>query len=78
MAERKSGLEVAQENLAIAERVHEKALTRVEKTKADYEKAVQNSRLAERKVRAARMIALDEDTAADAEPETGSDESDVL
>jgi hypothetical protein len=79
MAERKSPQQVAQENLELAERVYEKSQARVEKTRSDYEKAVQNNRLNERKVRAARMIALDEDVAADdgaeTEPETGDDQS---
>ena len=77
---RKTSLEIAQENLETAERVHEKAKARVEKTREAYEKAVADERLAGRKVRAARLIATDEETdAIDAEPTaaaTGDDDSD--
>jgi hypothetical protein len=62
VAKRKTAQEVANENLATAERVHEKAKARVEKTRADAEKAVEDERLARRKARAARMVALDEET----------------
>jgi len=83
---RKTGLEIAQDNLATAERVHEKAKARVEKTREAHEKAVADERLAGRKVRAARIVALDEEVdqpidpeATDAAPpQTGDDDSDVL
>jgi hypothetical protein len=65
---RKTSQEIAQENLEIAERVVVKKRERAEKTKADAEKAAAELRLAERKVKAARMIALDEDTDADIDP----------
>jgi hypothetical protein len=65
---RKSSMEVAQENLATAERVAEKATARVEKTREAHEKAVADERLAKRKLAAARMIALDEETDADEAP----------
>jgi len=58
---RKTPQEVAQEQLAVAERVVKTQSGRVEKLTADLDKAKANLRLAERKVRAARMIALDED-----------------
>jgi hypothetical protein len=58
---RKTSQEIANENLAIAERVVVKKRERAEKTKADAEKAAAELRLAERKVKAARMVALDED-----------------
>ena len=56
---RKTSQEIAQENLEIAERVLEKKQARAAKTKEDAEKAAADLRLAERKVKAARMIALD-------------------
>jgi IS5 family transposase len=66
---RKDPLQVAQENLETAERVHEKAKARVEKTREAHEKAVADERLAARKVRAARIVAVDEETdAIDPEP----------
>jgi len=65
---RKTSQEIANENLAIAERVVVKKRERAEKTKADAEKAQAELRLAERKVKAARMVALDEDT--EAAPDT--------
>jgi len=58
--ERKSAQQVADENLATAERVHEKAVARVEKTKQAHEKAVEDEKFAARKVRAAKIIATDE------------------
>jgi hypothetical protein len=62
VGERRSGLDVAKDNLATAERVHEKAKKRVETLTADLEKARENERLSGRKVKAARMVALDETT----------------
>jgi hypothetical protein len=62
MAERKSGLQVAQEALETAERVHEKSKARVEKLEADLQKAREKERLDGRKVRAARLVAVDEET----------------
>lgn len=86
MAQRKTPQQVAQENLDTAERVHEKAVARVDKLKADYDKAVADEAFAARRVRAARMLALDEDVAADVDPEptpaappaAGKEDDDVL
>jgi hypothetical protein len=77
---RKTSQEIAQENLEIAERVLVKKRERAEKTKADAEKAQADLRLAERKVKAARMIALDEETEIDSyvEPAAAPAGDDVL
>jgi len=58
---RRTPEEIAQENLATAERVHEKAKGRVEATKAAHEKALADEKMAGRKVRAARLVVEDED-----------------
>jgi hypothetical protein len=65
---RKTSQEIANENLATAERVDEKAQKRVETTREAYVKAQQDAKIAARKVKAARMIALDEDTDAEIDP----------
>jgi hypothetical protein len=74
--QRKTPQEVAQENLVTAERVHEKAKTRLEKAEAAVVKAREDVKFSERKVRAARMIALDEETAS--APVEDDNDSDVL
>ena len=63
MAERKSAQEVAEENLKTAERVKEKTDARLEKAEAALEKAREDAKMAERRVRAARVLALDENDA---------------
>lgn len=67
---RKTPQEVAAEALATAERVAEKADARVETTKAAHEKAVADAAFARRRLRAARLLALDDvDAEIDPEPE---------
>jgi len=83
MAPRKSAQEVANENLAIAQRVHEKAEARVVKTKEAHDKAVADEKFARRKVTAAEMLASDDEpepsidadvTPADGTPDDASDD----
>lgn len=65
---RKTAQEVADENLATAERVLEKATARVAKTMADASKAVADEKMAKRRVLAAQMLAgVDETLVADDE-----------
>jgi hypothetical protein len=76
---RKSPREVAQENLGIAERVHEKNVARAEKAKAAHEKAQEDVKFSERRLRAARMVALDEETEQiDAEPTSAVTDDDLV
>jgi len=62
---RKTQQEIARENLETAERVKVKADDRLTKAAAAHEKAKQDAALADRKVRAARLIADEEDIAAE-------------
>jgi hypothetical protein len=67
---RKTAQEVADENLETAVRVHQKAVSRVAKAKAAYEKAEADAAMAGRKVKAARMVAgADDDAPEDSQPE---------
>lgn len=83
MAARKTPQEVAAENLETAERVLEKAQGRVETTKAAHEKAVADAAFAERKVKAARIMVLGDEPAAEIDPEptpadTGDEKGDEI
>ena len=67
---RKTAQEVADENLDTAVRVHQKAVARVAKAKAAYEKAESDAAMAGRKVQAARLVAgVDSDAPEDSQPE---------
>jgi len=57
---RKTAQQVADESLETAERVLEKATAREAKLAADHAKAVEAVKMATRRVRAAKIIALDE------------------
>jgi len=61
MATRKTPQEVAKESLATANRVHEAAKTRLTKAKAAFEKATIDEKFAARRVRAARLLTLEEE-----------------
>ena len=75
---RKTPQEVAAEALATAERVAEKADARVETTKAAHEKAVADAAFAKRRLRAARLLALDDVDVDDAGDEKAADDGDDL
>lgn len=71
---RKTAQEIANENLETAERVKERADARLEKATAAHEKAKEDAKMADRRLRAARMVALDEETdSIDAEPTAADD-----
>lgn len=61
VARRKTSQEIAEESLAIAKRVKEKADARVLSTKAAAEKAVTDAAFAGRKVAAAQLLVGEDD-----------------